>query len=87
MDGPTWRMAVRFSRAWPNAAIREGGGDMAQGHKAFVLAIAAGMVSPNPARAFYQQTDLVSDLPGVAQFQDPDLVNPWGMSASPTSFI
>jgi len=60
---------------------------MAQGHKAFVLAIAAGMVSPNPARAFYQQTDLVSDLPGVAQFQDPDLVNPWGMSASPTSFI
>jgi len=23
----------------------------------------------------------------VAKFQDPDLVNPWGMSASPTSFI
>ena len=32
------------------------------------------------ARAFYQQTNLVSDLSGVAKFQDTDLVNPWGMS-------
>jgi hypothetical protein len=62
---------------------------MAQGHKAFVLAmaIAAGMMSSDPARAFCQQTDLVSDLSGVAEFHDPDLVNPWGMSASSTSFI
>jgi uncharacterized protein (TIGR03118 family) len=28
------------------------------------------------------QTNLVSDLPGVAQFQDPDLINPWGISES-----
>src|SRR5262249_52656816 len=28
------------------------------------------------------QTNLVSDLPGVAQFQDPQLVNPWGISES-----
>src|ERR1700724_1285482 len=28
------------------------------------------------------QTNLVSDLPGVAQFQDPNLVNPWGISES-----
>jgi uncharacterized protein (TIGR03118 family) len=28
------------------------------------------------------QTNLVSDLPGVAQVQDPNLVNPWGISAS-----
>ena len=28
------------------------------------------------------QTNLVSDLPGVAQFQDPHLVNPWGISES-----
>jgi uncharacterized protein (TIGR03118 family) len=26
------------------------------------------------------QTNLVSDLPGVAQVQDPNLVNPWGIS-------
>lgn len=47
-----------------------------------VLALPAG-----EAKAFYQQTNLVSDIPGLAQFTDPDLVNPWGMSASPTSFI
>ncbi len=30
------------------------------------------------------QTNLVSDLPGVAATLDPNLVNPWGISASPT---
>jgi uncharacterized protein (TIGR03118 family) len=29
------------------------------------------------------QTNLVSDLPGVAQFRDPNLVNPWGISEGP----
>jgi len=33
----------------------------------------------------YLQTNLVSDLPGVAQFQDPNLVNPWGISESGAS--
>ena len=33
---------------------------------------------------FYQETKLVSDLSGVASFTDPDLVNPWGISYSPT---
>lgn len=46
------------------------------------LALASGQ-----AQAFYAQTNLVSDLPGVAQFTDPDLVNPWGMSSSATSPI
>jgi uncharacterized protein (TIGR03118 family) len=31
------------------------------------------------------QTNLVSDLPGVAQHMDPNLVNPWGISESPTT--
>lgn len=31
------------------------------------------------------QTNLVSDLPGVAQVLDPNLVNPWGISESSTS--
>jgi uncharacterized protein (TIGR03118 family) len=31
------------------------------------------------------QTNLVSDLPGVAQHLDPNLVNPWGISESATS--
>ncbi len=31
------------------------------------------------------QTNLVSDQPGVAAMTDPDLVNPWGISFAPTS--
>src|SRR5207248_10340964 len=33
------------------------------------------------------QTNLVSDLPGVAANLDPHLVNPWGISESSTSFL
>jgi uncharacterized protein (TIGR03118 family) len=33
----------------------------------------------------YAQTDLVSNLPGLATITDPDLVNPWGVSHSATS--
>jgi uncharacterized protein (TIGR03118 family) len=35
----------------------------------------------------YVQTNLVSDQPGVALVTDPNLVNAWGLSASPTSPI
>jgi uncharacterized protein (TIGR03118 family) len=31
----------------------------------------------------FEQINLVSDLPGVASLTDPDLVNAWGLSASP----
>jgi uncharacterized protein (TIGR03118 family) len=37
------------------------------------------------SQGFYNQTNLVSDLPNVAKFQDPNLVNPWGLSHSSTS--
>src|SRR5215471_5741336 len=33
---------------------------------------------------FYRQKNLVSDLPNIAMFQDPNLVNAWGLSHSPT---
>lgn len=33
----------------------------------------------------YVQTNLVSDVPGAAAVTDPNLVNPWGVSFSPTS--
>jgi uncharacterized protein (TIGR03118 family) len=42
--------------------------------------------SPNNFNRF-PQVNLVSDLPGVARFTDPDLVNPWGMSFSSGSPI
>ena len=35
----------------------------------------------------YVQTNLVSDIPGIARSTDPNLVNPWGMSATPQSPI
>ena len=33
----------------------------------------------------FTQTNLVSDIPGLAVTTDPALVNPWGVSFSPTS--
>src|SRR5256714_15660133 len=33
----------------------------------------------------FSQTNLVSNIPGMAQFTDPNLRNPWGISASATS--
>jgi uncharacterized protein (TIGR03118 family) len=33
----------------------------------------------------YRQTNLVSDLPGFAQLQDPFLINPWGLAQLATS--
>src|SRR5205085_12604869 len=37
------------------------------------------------SEGFYQQTNLASDIAGVAKFTDSNLVNPWGLSHSPTS--
>jgi uncharacterized protein (TIGR03118 family) len=57
------------------------------------LSVVAGLVALAPATQAgawqpgnaYHQTNLVSDLPGLAQLTDPDLVNPWGMAAGPTT--
>ncbi len=38
-----------------------------------------------PLAGSYLQTDLVSDIPGMAPVTDPHLKNPWGLSHSPTS--
>jgi uncharacterized protein (TIGR03118 family) len=40
------------------------------------------VIAPGQA---YQQTNLVSDLFGVAFIQDPELVNPWGIAQAPAS--
>jgi len=37
------------------------------------------------ADTFFTQTNLVSDVPGLAAHTDPNLINPWGMSFSGTS--
>lgn len=41
------------------------------------------LVGPVYADATYLQTNLVSDLPGVAATTDPNLANPWGISFGP----
>lgn len=40
--------------------------------------------SGSPSNA-YVQTNLVSDIAGLATLTDPSLINPWGISRSPTS--
>ncbi len=40
--------------------------------------------APNNFNSFSQQ-NLVSDIPGLAAWTDPNLVNPWGVAFSPTS--
>jgi uncharacterized protein (TIGR03118 family) len=52
---------------------------------AAVLALApVTLLADNDSNA-YEQTNLVSDLPGMAQLQDTNLVNAWGISFSATS--
>ena len=51
-------------------------------------AVVIASVGAGPGRsaaAAYLQTDLVSDIPGLAAVTDPALKNPWGVSASATS--
>jgi uncharacterized protein (TIGR03118 family) len=60
---------------------------------ALVLGLVAGLVALAPAAQAsakqpgnaYHQTNLVSDLPGMAQLTDTDLVNPWGLAAGPAT--
>ena len=42
------------------------------------------MLYSAPTNSFFQH-NLVSDIPGLADFTDPNLVNPWGVSFSATS--
>ncbi len=62
-------------------------------HRANLFALAASLALASiPASAKdhpkidgYLQTNLVSNLPGIAQLQDPNLVNPWGISFNAAS--
>jgi uncharacterized protein (TIGR03118 family) len=52
-----------------------------------VLAAVVLGLSANPVQAqnAYVQSNLVSDIPGLAAVTDPNLVNPWGISFTATS--
>jgi uncharacterized protein (TIGR03118 family) len=51
------------------------------------VATAASEVTSNPPgpSQFYAQHNLVSDVPGLADLTDPNVVNAWGLDAGPTS--
>jgi uncharacterized protein (TIGR03118 family) len=54
---------------------------------AVVAVFVASAVLPSVAQAGggtrFRQTNLVSNIPGLARLTDPNLVNPWGMAAGP----
>src|SRR2546428_6870770 len=53
-----------------------------------LLLVVAVMFTAASARAdTYSWTNFQSDIAGVAQHVDPNLVNPWGMSVSPSGTI
>jgi uncharacterized protein (TIGR03118 family) len=49
------------------------------------FAALAAVTAPAQNNNVYVQTNLVSDVPGMAAFTDPNLVNPWGISQTATS--
>src|SRR5215468_8630691 len=62
-------------RVWPAAAAVV---------TAAALATMTAAASPAGAGvARFQQVNMVSDIPGLAPLTDPDLVNAWGLAASP----
>ena len=53
-----------------------------------VLLLGAGVAADAKlARGSFRQTNLVSDIPGLALSTDPNLKNPWGLSSSASSPI
>jgi uncharacterized protein (TIGR03118 family) len=47
---------------------------------AFVAVVMVPLLTPGAFATSFEQTNLVSDLPGLAANQDPNLLNPWGMA-------
>src|SRR5260370_6564754 len=72
-------MRPRFVRVWPLL--------VATAAAVSVVLLLAQQAAPraHASQGFYQQTNLVSDLPGVARVTDPHLVNAWGIVHSATS--
>lgn len=68
-----------FVRAWPLL--------LATAAALCAVLLLAQQAAPraHASQGFYQQTNLVSDVPGVARVTDPHLVNAWGIVHSATS--
>lgn len=66
-------------RLWPAAAVVTAGALVTMS----VAATSAGASPAGAGPSSFRQVNLVSDQPGVAPLMDPDLVNAWGLAASP----
>ena len=59
---------------------------VATSYRFIVMASLAGATGIASASATeFQQTNLVSDIPGLAKITDPDLINAWGISEGPNT--
>lgn len=78
------RAARRWSLRW--LAVL---GGLALALAATAAAVGATYDGPRDGQhdSAYRQLNLVSDIPGVARITDPNLVNPWGVAAGPTTPI
>src|SRR5436189_4930531 len=69
---------------------KKGDMPMRRGHKhcwfALLLAL-CGFASVARGGDGYRQTNLVSDIPGLATVTDPNLVNPWGLAVAQPTFL
>src|SRR5260370_24838680 len=74
-------MPIRFLRARPRLLALV----LTIGMLLLTLPATATAATRQTGAAFYQQTNLVSDISGLAAFTDRHLVNPWGISFSSTS--
>src|SRR5258708_38769395 len=64
----------RRRRLWPTAVVVTA---------AALATMAAGASAAGAGQAGFRQVNLVSDVPGVAPLTDPDLLNAWGLAATP----
>jgi uncharacterized protein (TIGR03118 family) len=71
---PGTAVARGARRLWPLAVLVAAG---------TMLPATAGAASAGVHDSAYRQVNLVSDIPGLAAATDSDLVNSWGVSASP----
>ncbi len=69
--------AGRRVRRWPLAVLSAGA------VTGLVTGMATATAEPAHHATSFRQINLVSDVPGAAAMTDPDLVNAWGLSASP----
>jgi uncharacterized protein (TIGR03118 family) len=82
---PKTRRIKRLARLARSARLRWLGAVAALGVLAVALVPGGAAAGEDHGRNVYDQANLVSDISGVARITDPNLVNPWGMAASPTS--